>query len=130
MAYATGIGREYVLYTAKWTKQMNYMRLAFAWGMLIALLVIMVFTVIRLGKLQELMEKKAKSQLIISWGVVVVVQAVAMIWPRTVLFGSLLGNVFTLGRVYQIISRLLSWARIIAVTVAVVKTVRYVRRNK
>ena len=86
MSYATGISRSSVIHTFQWTYHMNYMRLAFAWILVISLLLMMAITIIRLGKNSEINEQKIKKHMLISWLVVVVLQAVAMIWPRTGLF--------------------------------------------
>lgn len=130
MSYATGINRASVLHTLQWTHHMNYMRLAFAWILVISLLIMMAITIIRLGKNSEINEQKIKKHLLISWGVVVVLQAAAMIWPRTGLFAYILANIFDLDAVYRIITLLLSWTRIVAVTVALVHTVRFLLRKK
>ena len=130
MSYATGINRASVLHTLQWTHHMNYMRLAFAWILVISLLIMMAITIIRLGKNSEINEQKIKKHMLISWLVVVVLQAVAMIWPRTGLFAYILANIFDLDVVYRIITLLLSWTRIVAVTVALVHTVRFLRRKK
>ena len=130
MSYATGINRASVLHTLQWTHHMNYMRLAFAWILVISLLLMMAITIIRLGKNSEINEQKIKKHMLISWLVVVVLQAVAMIWPRTGLFAYILANIFDLDVVYRIITLLLSWTRIVAVTVALVYTVRFLRRKK
>ena len=130
MSYATGINRASVLHTLQWTHHMNYMRLAFAWILVISLLIMMAITIIRLGKISEINEQKIKKQMLISWMVVVVLQAAAMIWPRTGLFAYILANIFEWDVVYRIITLLLSWTRIVAVTVALVHTVRFLRRKK
>lgn len=130
MSYATGINRASVLHTLQWTHHMNYMRLAFAWILVISLLIMMAITIIRLGKNSEINEQKIKKHLLISWVVVVVLQAAAMIWPRTGLFAYILANIFDLDAVYRIITLLLSWTRIVAVTVALVHTVRFLLRKK
>lgn len=130
MSYATGISRTSVIHTFQWTYQMNYMRLAFAWIMVISLLVMIAITVIRFGKYPVVSEQKTRKQLIISWAVVVVLQAIAMIWPRTGLFDYILANIISMEMVYRLITITLSWTRIIAVTVALVYTVRFLRRKK
>jgi transcriptional regulator with XRE-family HTH domain len=130
MSYATGINRANVLHTLQWTHHMNYMRLAFAWILVISLLAMMAITVILLGKSLVVDELKVRKQMLISWIVVVILQAVAMIWPRTGLFAYILANIFDWDAVYRLIALLLSWTRIIAVTVALVYTVRYLRRRK
>ena len=130
MSYATGISRTNVIHTFQWTYQMNYMRLAFAWIMVISLLVMIVITVIRFGKYPMVSEQKTRKQLIISWAVVVVLEVVAMIWPRTGLFDYILANIISMEMVYRLITITLSWTRIVAVTVALVYTVRFLRRKK
>ena len=129
MSYATGINRANVLHTLQWTHHMNYMRLAFAWILVISLLAMMAITVIHLGKSSVVDERKIRKQMLIAWIVVVILQAVAMIWPRTGLFAYILANIFDLDAVYRLIALLLSWTRIIAVTVALVYTVRFLRRK-
>ena len=130
MSYATGISRSSIIHTFKWTYHMNYMRLAFAWILAISLLIMMVITVIRFGKYPVVSEQKIKKQLIISWAVVVVLQAAAMIWPRTEMYEYILTNIFEMGMLYRFITISLSWTRIITVTVALVYTVRVLRRKK
>ncbi|MBQ8232409.1 MAG: hypothetical protein IJZ34_10855, partial [Lachnospiraceae bacterium] len=130
MSYATGISRANVLHTLQWTHHMNYLRLAFAWILVISLLFMMAVTVIRLGKVPVVNEQKTRKQMLISWIVVVVLQAVAMIWPRTGLFSYILANIFDLDAVYRLITLALSWTRIIAVSIALVYTVRFLRRSK
>ena len=130
MSYATGISRANVLHTLQWTHHMNYLRLAFAWILVISLLFMMAVTVIRLGKVPVVNEQKTRKQMLISWIVVVVLQAVAMIWPRTGLFSYILANIFDLDAVYRLITLALSWTRIIAVPIALVYTVRFLRRSK
>ena len=130
MSYATGINRASVLHTLQWTHHMNYMRLAFAWILVISLLVMMAITIIRLGQHPAVSEQKLRKQLIISWVVVVILQAVAMIWPRTGFFAYILANILDWEVVYRLIALLLSWTRITAVTVALVYTVRFFRRKR
>ncbi|MBR5247439.1 MAG: helix-turn-helix transcriptional regulator [Lachnospiraceae bacterium] len=130
MSYATGINRANVLHTLQWTHHMNYMRLAFAWILVISLLIMMAITIIRLGKYSAVSEQKLRRQMIISWIVVVILQIVAMIWPRTGIFAYIWANILDWEVVYRLISLLLSWTRITAVTVALVYTVRFFRRKK
>ncbi len=66
----------------------------------------------------------------ISWVVVVILQVIAMIWPRTGIYAYILAHIIDLDMIYRIITLLLSWSRIVAVTAALVSTVRYIRRNK
>ena len=109
---------------------MNYARLAFAWLLVISLLVMMAITVIRFGKCPAVSETKIKKKFVISWAIVVILQAAAMIWPRTGFFKYILANIISMGMVYRLTSITLSWTRIVAVTIALVYTVRFIRRKK
>ncbi len=129
MSYATGINRANVLHTLRWTREMNYMRLAFAWFLVISLITMISITVIRFGKCPTESTQKIKEQLLISWTVVMVFQLIAMVWPRTGLFEYILANIISMGMVYRLTSITLSWTRIIAVTVALIYTVRFIRRK-
>lgn len=130
MSFATGINRANVLHSLRWTPEMNYMRLAFAWFLVISLAVMIVITVLRFRKCHEADEKKIKKRLIIAWIVVAVLQGIAMVWPHTGIYSYILSNIISMGMVYRIMSILLGWARIIAIIVALVYTVQFLRRNK
>lgn len=130
MSFATGINRANVLHSLRWTPEMNYMRLAFAWFLVISLAVMIVITVLRFRKCHEADEKKIKKRLIIAWIVVAVLQGIAMVWPHTGIYSYILSNIISMGMVYRIMSILLGWARIIAIIVAFVYTVQFLRRNK
>ena len=120
MAYATGISRASVWYSFQWTPEMNYMRLAFAWFAVISLAVMIIVTVVRFGKEPFDTEQKGRRKLIGAWAILLLIQAVAMLWPRTNFFDYILANIVSMGTVYQLISIVLSWAKIVAFTVAVV----------
>ena len=130
MSYATGISRASVFHTLQWSYEMNYARLAFAWILAISLLVMIAITVIRFGKCQMECGQRVSRKLIVSWGIVVVLKIVAMVWPRTGLFKYILANVISMGMIYRLTSIILSWTRIVAVTVALVYTVRFIRNKK
>ena len=130
MSYATGISRASVFHTLQWSYEMNYARLAFAWILAISLLVMIAITVIRFGKCPMECGQRVPRKLIVSWGIVVVLQIVAMVWPRTGLFKYILANVISMGMIYRLTSIILSWTRIVAVTVALVHTIRFLRRKK
>ena len=89
-----------------------------------------VITVLRFRKCHEADEKKIKKRLIIAWIVVAVLQGIAMVWPHTGIYSYILSNIISMGMVYRIMSILLGWARIIAIIVAFVYTVQFLRRNK
>ena len=130
MSYATGISRASVLYSFRWTPEMNYMRLAFAWFAVISLAVMIAVTVVRFGKEPFDTEQKGRRKLIGAWAILLLIQAVAMLWPRTNFFDYILANIVSMGTVYQLISIVLSWAKIVAFTVAVVCTSRFIKMKK
>ena len=130
MSYATGISRASVLYSFQWTPEMNYMRLAFAWFAVISLAVMIAVTVVRFGKEPFDTEQKGRRKLIGAWAILLLIQAVAMLWPRTNFFDYILANIVSMGTVYQLISIVLSWAKIVAFTVAVVCTSRFIKIKK
>ena len=130
MSYATGISRASVLYSFQWTPEMNYMRLAFAWFAVISLAVIIIVTVVRFGKEPYDTEQKGRRKLIGAWAILLLIQAVTMLWPRTNFFDYILANIVSMGTVYQLISIVLSWAKIVAFTVAVVCTSRFIKMKK
>ena len=130
MSYATGISRASVLYSFQWTSEMNYMRLAFAWFAVISLAVMIAVTVVRFGKEPFDTEQKGRRKLIGAWAILLLIQAVAMLWPRTNFFDYILANIVSMGTVYQLISIVLSWAKIVAFTVALVFTSRFIKMKK
>ena len=130
VSYAMGISRASVYHTLQWSYEMNYARLGFAWILAISLLVMIAITVIRFGKCPMECDRRIPKKLIVSWGIVVVLQIIAMVWPRTGLFEYILANIISMGMVYRLTSIILSWTRIVAVTVALVHTVRFIRSKK
>jgi len=130
MSYATGISRASVLYTFQWTHQMNYARLAFAWFAVISLAVMIAVTVVRFGKRPFENATKGRNKLIVAWGVLVVIQATAMLWGHTGLYKYLIENIFEFGFIYRLISIVLSWSKIIALIMALVVTLRFKKIKK
>lgn len=130
MSYATGISRASVLYSFQWTQEMNYMRLAFAWFAVISLAVMIIVTVVRFGKEPFDTEQKGRRKLIGAWTILLLIQAVAMLWPRTNFFSYILANIVSMGTVYQLISIVISWAKIVTFTVALVFTSRFIKMKK
>lgn len=130
MSYATGISRSAVVLTLKWTPEMNYGRLLFAWGLLVVLAGIILVTVIRLGEKPFAAEEKGQKKLILAWIVLALFQVITMLWGRSEVYMYILNNIFTLGALYRLISIVFSWGKIIMLTVALVVTVRYIRNRK
>lgn len=129
MAYATGISRGSVFYTLQWTHQMNYMRLVFAWVLLLSLMAMIAISVIKLGKQSFQDKKKGRIYVIVSWGIFVVLQAISMIFPYTEYYQYLIENIYQMQGLYRLIYITLGWARIIAVTIALVNTLRLKTRK-
>ena len=130
MSYATGISRANVLYTFQWTHHLNYMRLAFAWALVLSLAAMIAVTVGRFGKKLFDDEKKGRNHMIIGWFVLVGIQAIGMIWGRSELHKYIIENIFEMEVIYRLISIVLSWSKIIATTVALVFTVRFIKMKK
>ena len=130
MSYATGISRASVLYSFQGTSDMNYMRLAFAWFAVISLAVMIAVTVVRFGKEPFDTEQKGRRELIGAWAILLLIQAVAMLWPKTNFFDYILANIVSMGAVYRLISIILSWSKIVTFTVALVFTSRFIKMKK
>lgn len=128
--YATGINRSAVMLTHLWTAEMNYGRLAVAWFLVLVLGVIIAVTVIRLGKQPIAAKDKGVNRLLIAWLVVLTLQGATWVWGRSEIYQYILDNIMTMGVIYSLISLLLSWAKIIAITVALVITMRFIRIKK
>lgn len=130
MSYVTGISRASVWHSLQWTQHMNYARLVFAWFAVLSLVVMIAVTVIRFGKTPFAFGQRGRNKLIVSWTVVVAIQAAAMLWGYTGFYKYLRENIVEMGFVFRLISILFSWAKIIAVTVALVVTVRFVKMTR
>ena len=130
MSYATGISRASVLYSFQWTPEMNYMRLAFAWFAVISLAVMIAVTVVRFGKYPFASEQTGRKKLIVAWGTLVLIQLAAMLWARSGLYRYLIDNIFEMAFVFRLITIVFDWAKIVAFTVALVFTSRFVKMKK
>lgn len=109
---------------------MNYMRLAFAWVSAIALTVLIGVTVIRFRVKKYADEKAALRSLIVSWVVFVVLQVIVFVYHKTEIHSYLLANILSMSTIYTLINIFLEWIRIIAFTVSMVHTARFLRRKK
>ncbi len=128
--YAMGISRSAVMLTHLWTAEMNFGRLAFAWLLVLILVAIISVTVLRLGK--EPLPSKAKGveQLIAAWLVVLALQVITWAWGRSETYMYIIDHIMTMGAVYNLISLVLSWVKIIGLTVALVISVRFIRTKR
>ena len=62
--------------------------------------------------------------------VVLALQVITWAWGRSETYNYIIDNIMTMGSVYSLISLMLSWCKIIALTVALVVTVRFIRTKK
>ena len=118
------------LYQSHTPLEMNYMRLAFAWFAVISLAVMITVTVVRFGKEPFDTEQKGRRKLIGAWAILLLIQAVAMLWQKTNFFDYILANIVSMGAVYRLISIILSWSKIVTFTVALVFTSRFIKMKK
>lgn len=119
-----------IFYTFHWTAEMNYARLAFAWVLFAVTLTLIIVTALKLRKTGFSDKKQAKTHLFVSWLVVVGIQILSMIWPLMPLHRYLLENVLSLGMIFTLISIVFEWAKIIAFTVALTNTARFLYQRK
>lgn len=130
MIYAAGIRAGNILLTLRWTAHMNYARLAIAWALFAAEMILMTVTAMKLRKTGYKEERTAKKQLLVSWVVVIGIQVVAGILPFLPFYKYIISNITSFGMIYTLISVILEWAKIIAFTVALTNTVRYLFHRK
>jgi len=116
--------------THLWTTEMNFGRLTIAWVLVLVLGAIILVTVIRLGKKPLSSKEKGLEQLIAAWLVVLALQVIIWAWGRSETYAYILDNFMTMGVIYNLISLVLSWAKIIALTIALVVTVRFIRGKR
>lgn len=128
--YAMGISRSAIRLTHLWTAEMNFGRLAFAWILTLILVAIIVVTVIRLSKKPFASEDTCKKQVIVAWFVVLALQVAAWLWGRSEVYRYILDNIMNMGVIYNLIALVFSWMKIIALTIALVITVRFIRAKK
>ncbi len=130
ISYATGISRSSVLLTFQWTHHMNYMRLAFAWFLLISLAVMIAITVVRFWNRPFVSREAGKKSVLVAWVVLVVLQVAAMTWVRTSVYRYIMENIISMGTVYRVAALFFSWSRMIVLTVALVMTGRMMRTRE
>lgn len=128
--YAMGISRSAIWLTHLWTAEMNFGRLAISWILTLILVAIITVTVIRLAKKPFATEDKGKKQLIGAWVVVLALQVAAWLWGRSGTYMYIIDHIITMGAVYSLISLVLSWCKIIALTAALMVTVRFIKTKK
>ena len=117
---ATGITWSVVLMTPWFTWEMNYFRLVIGWLEFLWLALMIVLTARSLGKIPTEPTRRALVWLIVSWAIYVALR-IPFRLPELPRWSY--GLVFTL-------YALLEWARVAALTAALVRTVRYVRDRR
>lgn len=125
LAFATGVSRMSVLYMLSWT-----IGSIVAWILLLSLVVLIAVTVVCFGKKPLASGTKGRKQLITVWLVLLVLQAVAMLYGHSGVYRYITEHMGLLAAVYAWISVVLNWARIISFTLALVVTVRYVKGKR
>lgn len=130
ITFGTSISMGSVFYTLHWTAEMNYGRLLFAWILFAVTIALTIVTAAKLRKTGPKDGRKVKKRLLISWLVVICIQVFTMIRPFLPLHKYLLANVLSLGWIYALISLVLECARIIAFTVALTNTARFLFYRK
>lgn len=125
LAFATGISRISILHLLRWTVASMV-----AWGLLIALAVLIVITVLCLGKVPLVSLAKGKKHMLAAWITWIGLHVVAFLFGHSAIFRYITEHMGLLWGVYAFISVVLDWARVLAFTVAAVFTVRYGKSKK
>lgn len=113
---ATGISWKLVLWTFYFEPEMNYMRLAMAWGEVVIMLILLGWAILTFVKEPAVISKKRVLLLI---GGVVLLMTV----------GSMLGTLFVYRWTF-ILSAVLDWVIMAAIVAAAVAVIRYIRGRR
>ena len=133
--WATGISVSAVLYTFSWTDKMNYLTLAFSWGLLAFNVFTVIYTAVKLGNEAPKKSEKLKKNLIISVSSSAVVGLANVI--IRVFLKRLYENTFDDMNYMQVISFAVSILAVvrqyvfeIVVTFALIAAIRYIKSRK
>lgn len=129
-AWGTSVSKSDVFFTFMWTEEMNYIRLLVAWILMLCLVTLIVITVLKFKKKPFASLQLAKKNLTIAWVIFFALQCVTMLYSHFVLRGEIYINYDNLRGVLHFISMVLDWGKIIAMTVGLVFTTRYVEMKK
>ena len=100
-------------------------------GILVIYLILMiVVTVIRFRKKPFASMQQGKKQMIVAWAVFIMLQCVAMILGNSQLYKHIIENSYEMYGILSMVSFVLSWSKIIASTMALVFTARFVFYKK
>ena len=125
LLYATGIRRASILHTHIWTSSMNYTRLIMAWVLFIVLIIMMSITIYIFQKTST---KVSKNQLIKALVFVAIVELINMIFPYTPINKYLMNNIMSLTWLYNTIMFIISYLRIISISIAIIFLIRYLKK--
>lgn len=124
LRYATGLSWAAVRLTHLWTPQMNYVRLAIAWGQLLTMLVMIVLTLLAYRRLRLPPERRRLVWLTVGWAAALIVLPLVMdqvLLPlRSVHDGSASQLLFLLSVLY-------SYSRLSLITVLLVRSLAVLR---
>ncbi|MBR3694047.1 MAG: helix-turn-helix transcriptional regulator [Erysipelotrichales bacterium] len=125
LVWGTGISRSMVIHTLIWEASWNYARLLFSWAWLIVLIVLIIWTAISFQKVP-----RTKKQVLIAWGRYVLVMLIVVLWPYTSVYKHLTNTLYSLGLVFRLSSSVISWSKIITLTMAISYTVSYLKHQR
>lgn len=131
MRWGTSINPNLIFMTFQFTPQMNYTRLAAAWVWVILLILLVVFTVIRLRATPVKDTKKLKTKLSVGWAVYILLCTGRTLWARTEMYRNIMFSIVqSNGEAYFIISNIINLADIAFITLLIVHTSRYIYNRK
>lgn len=126
---AAGIQPGAVFLTFRWTREMNYMRLAVAWGMFLVMLLLIVLTVLRFRKLTFPTDRSGKRKLLLLWTAFSCSFLAVMLESR--LLAKSTQYIVSYAAAFTLTNVILDWFRLILLTAALCDTLRYFRtKNK
>ena len=125
LVWGTGISRSMVIHTLIWEASWNYARLLFSWAWLIVLIVLIIWTAISFQKVP-----RTKKQVLIAWGRYILVMLIVVLWPYTSVYKHLTNTLYSLGLVFRLSSSVISWSKIITLTMAISYTVSYLKHQR
>lgn len=131
MRWGTSINPNLIFMTFQFTPQMNYTRLAAAWVWVILLIVLVVFTAVRLKDTPVKDTKKLKTKLSVGWAVYILLYTGRTLWARTEMYRNMMFSIVqSNGEAYFIISNIINLADIVFITLLIVHTLRYIYSRK
>lgn len=130
MYWATGIMRTDVLFTFMWTEEMNYLRLAIAWGMVLVWLALIVVSVIKFRKKPFSSLEQGKKMIIWTCTIFVVVRGVELVFLNAEVIKYVAENMREMYSLLREVSLILSMVHMIIPIVVIVFIARYIEMKK